>query len=158
MPRAVDPDAMNLKTSALRQALERLSMLGLINGDSGTASALLTRLISEALARGERNQENLILYAIGRFQAMPVDGSRTEENIMNSIAGLTARTLAFDPQDIDAMTAALDAVCKKLNIGGNATARELIALRIIELARRGERSCTVLQERLLADAQGGSGC
>ena len=56
------------------------------------------------------------------------------------------------------MAAALDAVCKALNIPGNTTARELIALRIIDLARGGNRSCVVLQECLLADAQGGSGC
>ena len=70
------PEAVNLKASALRQALERLSMLGLIKDDSGTASAVLTRLIAEAFGRGERNQENLILYAIGRFQVQkPADGA-----------------------------------------------------------------------------------
>ena len=77
---------------------------------------------------------------------------------MGSIVELVADNLAFDPQDIDAMAAALDAVCKALNIQGNTTARELIALRIIDLARGGNRSCVVLQECLLADAQGGSGC
>jgi hypothetical protein len=74
MTTAFDPDAVNLKASALRQALERLSMLGLIKSDSAAASAALTRLIAEALGHGERNQENLILYAIGRFQVKtPVD-------------------------------------------------------------------------------------
>ena len=77
---------------------------------------------------------------------------------MSNIVELTAGNLAFDPQDIDAMSAALDAVCKLLNVRDNTTARELIALRIIELARCGQRSSAVLEERLLADAQGGSGC
>ena len=76
MPTAFDSDAMKLKASALRQALDRLSMLGLINADSGVASAVLARLIAEAYRLGERNHENLILYAIGRFQAQAsTDGS-----------------------------------------------------------------------------------
>jgi hypothetical protein len=77
---------------------------------------------------------------------------------MSNIVELTAGNLAFGPQDIDAMSAALDAVCKVLHIPDNTTARELIALRIIELARRGKRSCIALEEHLLAEAQGGSGC
>ena len=77
---------------------------------------------------------------------------------MNNIVKLTAGTLAFGPGDIEAMSAALDAVCKALHIRENTVARELVALRIIEFARRGERSTTNLQERLLADAHGGSGC
>ena len=77
---------------------------------------------------------------------------------MSNIVELTAGNLAFGPQDIDAMSAALDAVCQILNIGSNTTARELIALRIIEFARRGERTREVLQEHLLADSRGGSGC
>jgi hypothetical protein len=77
---------------------------------------------------------------------------------MSNIVELTAGNLAFDPQDIDAMAAALEAVCSVLKIPNCATARELIALRIIDFARRGERSCAALQERLLADARSGSGC
>jgi hypothetical protein len=65
---ATDPEATKLKAGALRQALERLSMLGLIDGNTGAASAVLTGLIADAFGHGERNQENLILYAIGRFQ------------------------------------------------------------------------------------------
>jgi hypothetical protein len=68
MSAAFDRDAITVKASALREALDRLRMLGLINGESGAASADLTRLIAEAFEGGERNQENLILYAIGRFQ------------------------------------------------------------------------------------------
>jgi hypothetical protein len=76
---------------------------------------------------------------------------------MSNIIELTAGNLAFGPQDIDAMSAALDAVCKLLNIRRNTTAEELIALRIIELARRGERSSEALREHLLTESQGGSG-
>jgi hypothetical protein len=77
---------------------------------------------------------------------------------MSNMVELTAGNVAFGPQDIDAMSAALEAVCKVLNIPDSAKARELIALRIIDFARRGERSCAALQERLLADAQRGNGC
>ena len=77
---------------------------------------------------------------------------------MSNIVELTAGNLAFEPQDIDAMSAALDAVCTLLKIPNNTTARELIALRIVELARQGERSGAALQEHLLVEAQGGSGC
>lgn len=71
---------------------------------------------------------------------------------------LVAGNPAFDPQDIDAMSAALDAVCKFLNIRENTTARELLALRIIEIARDGERSAAALEHRLLAEARTGSRC
>ena len=71
---------------------------------------------------------------------------------------LVAGNPAFDPQDVDAMSAALDAVCKFLNIRENTTARELLALRIIDIARRGERSAAALEQRLLSETRGGSGC
>lgn len=64
----------------------------------------------------------------------------------------------FEPNDIKAMTLALDDVCKALKIDGNITAREVIAMRIIELAKRGERSPTKLRDQLLCEANGGSGC
>jgi hypothetical protein len=65
---------------------------------------------------------------------------------------------AFDPHDIRVMSMALDEVCKALGINGDRTAKEVVAIRIIELARRGERSPTKLRDRLLAEANGGSGC
>jgi hypothetical protein len=45
----------------------------------------------------------------------------------------------FDPNDINAMSMALDDVSKVLKLDGNAKAKEILAMRIIELARRGER-------------------
>src|SRR5438046_266027 len=45
----------------------------------------------------------------------------------------------FDPTDIQLMSMALEDVCKALNLNGNAKAKEVVAIRIIELARRGER-------------------
>jgi hypothetical protein len=63
----------------------------------------------------------------------------------------------FEPLDIAAMSTALDDVCKALNINGDGAAREIIATRIIDLARRGERSPIRLRDRLLAEADGGTG-
>jgi hypothetical protein len=67
----------------------------------------------------------------------------------------------FDPADIQAMSMALADVCKllKLDGGGKAKskAKEVIATRIIELARRGERSPTKLRDRVLKEAEGGTG-
>jgi len=60
---------------------------------------------------------------------------------------------AFEPRDIRAMSMALDDVCKDLRIHGHASSREILAIRIIELARRGERSPTKLRDRLLEEAR-----
>jgi hypothetical protein len=61
---------------------------------------------------------------------------------------------AFDPETIAAMATALEQVCDALNINGDARAREVIAIRIIELARRGENDAEKLQDRLLREASG----
>ena len=61
---------------------------------------------------------------------------------------------AFDPTDIQAMSMALDDVCEALNLSADAdNARETIAVRIIELARLGERSVTLLRDRVLERGQ-----
>ena len=65
---------------------------------------------------------------------------------------------AFEPNDIQAMSLAYDEVCNALHINGDIRARETIAERVIELAWRGERSPTVLRDRVLAEANGGTGC
>ena len=65
---------------------------------------------------------------------------------------------SFDPDDIHRMSQVLNEVCNALKINGNATAREVIAIRIIELTKRGERDHTLLRNRLRAEANGGTGC
>jgi hypothetical protein len=67
-------------------------------------------------------------------------------------------TGAFEPAAIQAMSVALDDVCKALNIPAGAIAREMIAIRIIEHAGNGGRSSTELRDCLLAEAKGGTGC
>src|SRR4051812_38195307 len=57
----------------------------------------------------------------------------------------------FDPKDIQAMSMALDDVCTSLNIH-EGPAREVLAERIITLARSGERSPTILRDRVLREA------
>jgi len=64
---------------------------------------------------------------------------------------------AFDQDDIKAMSTALDEVCIELQINGDNTAREVVAMRIIELARRGERGPAQLRDRVLGEANGSSG-
>ena len=62
----------------------------------------------------------------------------------------------FEPDDLEAMSLAYEGVCNALHINGDAAARQTIALRVIELARRGEPRPTVLRDRVLAEANAGS--
>jgi hypothetical protein len=52
------------------------------------------------------------------------------------------------------MSTALDYVCKELKLDGNIKAKEIVAMRIIELARRGECNPARLRDRLLNKANG----
>ncbi len=58
---------------------------------------------------------------------------------------------AFEPDHVHAMSMAVEGVCKALDIRDPAS-REVMAVRIIELARRGERSPTRLRDRVLHEA------
>lgn len=58
----------------------------------------------------------------------------------------------FEPKDIAAMSMALDDICNGLNLRDDSAAREVIAVRIIDLARSGERSPTRLRDRVLQEA------
>ena len=62
---------------------------------------------------------------------------------------------AFNPDNIRAMSMALDDVCKTLSLDRHRD-RKVIAIRIIELARRGERSPAKIRDRLLAEANSGT--
>ena len=62
----------------------------------------------------------------------------------------------FYPDDVEAMSLAYEEICNALHINGAAGARETIAERVIELARRGERCPTVLRDRVLAEANAGT--
>jgi hypothetical protein len=57
----------------------------------------------------------------------------------------------FDPDVLRAMSAALEDVCRTLLVNGDQSARETVAVRIIELARRGERDPERLRDRVLRE-------
>jgi hypothetical protein len=57
----------------------------------------------------------------------------------------------FDPADVAAMSTALDDVCNMLDLH-EGSAREVMALRIIDLARAGERSAARLRDRVIREA------
>jgi hypothetical protein len=65
--------------------------------------------------------------------------------------GASLRDSVFEPHDIKAMSIALDDVCAALKLR-DGSAKEVIAARIIDLARRGERSPTRLRDRVLHEA------
>ena len=65
--------------------------------------------------------------------------------------GLGLRDSVFEPHDIQAMSRALDDVCEVLKLR-DSSAKEVIAGRIIDLARRGERSPTRLRDSVLREA------
>ena len=59
----------------------------------------------------------------------------------------------FGPEAIAAMSQALEETCKALHINGQAHDREVIATRIIELARSGVVDAKALSERVIAEAR-----
>ena len=75
---------------------------------------------------------------------------------MGTIVEFVREGAAFNPEDIRAMSMALEDVCKTLGVDQHRD-RKVIAVRIVELAHRGERSPTKLRDRLLAEANGGTG-
>jgi hypothetical protein len=83
-----------------------------------------------------------------------VSASTQRMSAMPAIISFLNEEPAFGPRDIRAMSMALDEVCKALEVRNDERARETVAVRIIELARRGERSPTKLRDRVLAEAEG----
>jgi hypothetical protein len=65
---------------------------------------------------------------------------------------------AFEPDEIEAMSMALEDVCSTLKLDADAKAKEIVAIRIIELAGQGMRSRTSLREKVLQEARGGTRC
>jgi hypothetical protein len=58
----------------------------------------------------------------------------------------------FGPQDIQAMSTALENVCDTLNLADEAKReRELLAKKIIAVARQGERNAALLRDRVLRE-------
>jgi hypothetical protein len=59
---------------------------------------------------------------------------------------------AFEPDAIQAMSDALEQACKTLHIDGHIPDRQIIATRIIDLARNGVIDAQALSERVIAEA------
>ncbi len=57
---------------------------------------------------------------------------------------------AFDPEAISAMSKALEESCAALKINGQTKDRQIIAARIIDLARNGVIDPTALRDRVVA--------
>ena len=62
---------------------------------------------------------------------------------------LEDHSAAFDPEAIDAMSKALEEACKALHIDGEIKDREVVAARIIDLARRGVVDSQTLSARVI---------
>ena len=60
---------------------------------------------------------------------------------------------AFDPDQIDIMSKALEEACKALHINGEIHHREVVAARIIDLARDGIMDAKRLSERVVAETR-----
>jgi hypothetical protein len=58
----------------------------------------------------------------------------------------------FDPGDITAMSAALDDITGRLKLRDDSRARAIMAARIVDLARAGERNPKRLRNRVLHEA------
>jgi hypothetical protein len=71
---------------------------------------------------------------------------------MGAILQFLRNDTVFEPEATQAMSTAFDAACQALNLADAAREREAVAIRIIELARRGERDPAQLSERVLRDA------
>jgi hypothetical protein len=84
------------------------------------------------------------------FALPPVDEQRRSPVV--AIYPYVKEESAFDPVDVEAMSMAFDDVCAALMLNHDARARETVAARIIELARRGEHSPTKLRDRVLQEA------
>jgi hypothetical protein len=59
----------------------------------------------------------------------------------------------FDPDAIAAMSDALELACKALHIDGQVHHREIVAERIISLARRGVLDAKALSDRVIAETK-----
>jgi hypothetical protein len=74
---------------------------------------------------------------------------------VNAILPFLEDNNVFEPEATQAMSAAFEAACRALNLAdGAAREREAVAVRIIELARRGERDPARLSQSVLRDAGG----
>jgi hypothetical protein len=70
---------------------------------------------------------------------------------MATILPFSKDGVVFDPKDLKAMSMALDDVCRSLGLD-DGQQKEALAERVVELARQGIRSPTILRDRVLEEA------
>ena len=64
----------------------------------------------------------------------------------------------FGPQDIQAMSTALEDVCKILNLADEARSeKEFLAKKLVGFARQGQRDAALLRDRMLREIASGQG-
>ena len=64
-----------------------------------------------------------------------------------------AEHAAFEPEEIQAMSSAFELACADLQVfAGDQRGREIIAARIIDLARNGSFDASTLHQRVIAEA------
>ena len=59
----------------------------------------------------------------------------------------------FEPDAIEAMSEALERACTALHINGHVQDREVVATRIIDLARNGVIDAKALSDRIIAETK-----
>jgi hypothetical protein len=75
---------------------------------------------------------------------------------MATILPFLKNRAVFDPETVRAMSAAFDEACRALKLpDGAKRERETVAVRIIDLARRGERNAKRLCEHALSEPRSG---
>jgi hypothetical protein len=106
-------------------------------------SCILTRITDSGLPQASMAE---------RRSALP---PAIRESVMSIIP--FSRDLAFDPDHVQVMLSAFDAVCAKLQLvaGKGDQATDFVALRIIDLAKTGERDADRMTALVLAQFDGG---
>lgn len=72
--------------------------------------------------------------------------------LMTTILPFLRDQNVFDPKDIVAMSMALDDISDKLKVRDDSAARAILAARIIDLARSGERDPSRLCKRVIHES------
>jgi hypothetical protein len=67
--------------------------------------------------------------------------------------GMRLRDSVFEPDEIKVMSAAFDEVCEALKLQHGSSAKRIMAARIIDLVRGGERSPRRLRDTVLQGAR-----
>jgi hypothetical protein len=78
---------------------------------------------------------------------------RLKEGHMGSAVRPFIKDAVFDPEATHALAVAFDDICRDMNLADTASsAREIVAARIIDLAREGVVDPKILRERVLREA------